>query len=151
MRTGCVSPTSHRSKSRSRRPICSWSGLASSASPLAPLTAKMHLHRDLQALCLLVPRWCVTAAGFAPTRASRKSRSLAWCSIRVAAETSALIKADSFKIAVRIYDPIDPRGKLGRISIPILANRAYSPGGLQPMEEAIGVLGLRDPSRPPWS
>jgi len=82
---------------------------------------------------------------------SRKNRQLVWFLIRVAAETSPSIKADSFKITVRIYDPIDPRGKLGRISIPILANRANSPGGLQPMEEAIGVLGLRDPSRSPWS
>ena len=61
---------------------------------------------------------------------SRKNRQLVWFLIRVAAETSPSIKADSFKITVRIYDPVNPRGKLRRISIPILANRAYTPSGL---------------------
>ena len=55
-----VAPTSHRSKFRSRRPVARRSGLASSASPLPPLSPKLHLHHDHQALCPLVPRWCVT-------------------------------------------------------------------------------------------
>jgi hypothetical protein len=60
-----VSPKSHRSKSRSHRPIASRSALESSASPLRPLTPKMPLDHNHQLLCPLVPRWCVTDSGFA--------------------------------------------------------------------------------------
>jgi hypothetical protein len=58
-----VPPRSHRSKFG--RTVQLLVGPASSASPLPPLTPKIPLDHDHQPLYLLVPRSCVTDAGFA--------------------------------------------------------------------------------------